>query len=676
MRNPVPRAATESTRLHLGLAAVAYIPLLLTQRQWVSADTKTYLYLDPAKLLSRSWSMWDPTIGFGTVTHQNIGYLWPMGPFYWVFDKLGAPDWVAQRLWWGTLIFAAGGGVAYLLRKLGWSGPGLVAATFVYALSPYLLTLVARLSGLLLPYVALPWLIAFTMLTVRTKGWRYPALFALTVATCGSVNATALLLVGVAPALWLAHAVWVAKEASLRTAVRAALRIGALTVPLSLWWIAGLSVQGTNGIEILRYTETAKIVAAVSVSHEVLRGLGYWFFYGGDRLGPWIEPSNAYTQSLPLIALTYFLPICGLLGAVLARWRHRAFFVVMLVVGLALAVGAYPWQAGASLWGRVIRLFLESDSGLAMRSLPRAVPLVALALAVLLGAGLASLARRWPRVARPSMLLAVLLAILALPPLWTGDFVPENLRRNDIPSYWREAAAHVDAGDHQTRVLVLPGSDFASYRWGNTVDPVLPGLIDRPSVARELIPYGSPASANLLNTFDLPLQERTANPASIAPIARLMRAGDILVQSDLQYERYNTPRPKQFWDFISNAPGLGEAEGFGPREPNETIDDVQLEDEFMFVTDPTLPDPPEVAVLPVDDPLGIVTAQSVSNPLLVAGDGAGLVAPFIANVCKNGGDGGIVECELSRHDRKNLRFAGLSAMRRMRYGYQAEPNGT
>ena len=33
------------------------------------------------------------------------------------------------------------------------------------------------------------------MQSVRHKGWRYPALFALTVATCGSINATALLLV-------------------------------------------------------------------------------------------------------------------------------------------------------------------------------------------------------------------------------------------------------------------------------------------------------------------------------------------------------------------------------------------------------------------------------------------------------------------------------------------------
>ena len=612
-------------RLLGALALVAYVPLLLTQRGWVSADTKTYLYIDPSKLMSRAWSMWDPSIGLGTVTHQNVGYLWPMGPYYWLLDQIGVPDWAAQRIWWGTIIFAAGAGVAYLLRTLGWRGPGVVAATFVYALTPYLLTLVARLSAILLPFVALPWLVAFTILTARTKGWRYPALFALVVATCGSVNATALLLVGVAPVLWLAHAVWVAQEITLRTAVRAGLRIGALTVPLSAWWIAGLSVQGTNGIEILRYTETAKTVAAVSVSHEVLRGLGYWFFYGGDRLGPWIEPSEDYTQFLPLVALTYLVPIAGLAGGVVARWRHRAYFVVLTAVGVALAVGAYPWEEGTP-WSRALKAFLLSDVGLSMRSLPRAVPLVALGVAVLLGAGVTSLARRWPRTGRPLTVGVALVALLALPPLWLGRFVPENLRRPEqIPAYWDEAAAHLDAAGGDTRVLVLPGTDFASYRWGNTVDPVLPGLIDRPSVQRELIPYGSAASANLLNAFDLRLQERTADPDSLAPIARLMRAGDVLVQSDLQYERYNTPRPRNFWAFVTGAPGFGEPVGFGPGEPNETVTEVQLEDELLLQTDPTWPDPPEVAVLPVEDPVGIVSTHPVSTPLLVSGDGPGIV---------------------------------------------------
>ena len=603
-----------TTRLHLALAAVAYVPLLLTQRGWVSADTKTYLYLDPSKLLSRAWSMWDPSIGLGTVTHQNIGYLWPMGPFYWALDKIGVPDWAAQRLWWGSIIFLAGAGVAYLLRTLGWTGPGVVAATFGYALTPYLLTVVARLSTLLLPFCALPWLIALAIRASRTRGWRYPALFALVVVTCGSVNATALLLVGVAPVLWLAHAVWVAKEISFRTAVRTCLRLGVLTVPVSAWWIAGLSVQGTNGIEILRYTETAKTVAEVSVSHEVLRGLGYWFFYGGDRLGPWIEPSVIYTQFLPLLLFTYLVPIAGLFGGVVARWRHRAYFVMLLAVGVALAVGAFPWSDG-SPFSRGVKEFVLSDVGLSMRSLPRAVPLVALSMAVLAGAGVTSLARRWPRTGRPLTVGVVLVALLALPPLWTGDFVPANLRRpEEVPAYWKEAAAHLDAQGSDTRVLVVPGSDFASYRWGNTVDPILPGLMDRPSVQRELIPYGSAPSANLLNAFDLKLQERTADPGSIAPLARLMRAGDVLVQSDLQYERYNTPRPRNFWDFVSHAAGLGEPVGFGPGAHNATVPDVQLDDELLFQTNPALPDPHELAVLPVEDPVDIVSTHATASP--------------------------------------------------------------
>ena len=622
-RRRLPSGST--TRLLLVLAGVAYLPLLATQRGWVSADTKTYLYLDPSRLMSRAWSTWDPSIGLGTVTHQNIGYLWPMGPWYWALDKLGVPDWAAQRLWWGTIIFAAGAGVVYLLRTLGWKGPGVIAATFGYALSPYLLTLVARLSAILLPFSALPWLIALTIKTSRTKGWRYPALFALVVATCGSVNATALLLVGVAPLLWLVHAVWAAHEITLRQAVRTCLRIGVLTVPVSAWWIAGLSVQGTNGIDILRYTETAKTVAAVSVSHEVLRGLGYWFFYGGDRLGAWIEPSNQYTQFLPLLAFTYMIPIAGLAGAVVARWRHRAFFVMLLAAGVTLSVGAYPWKDGTPV-SRAIKAFVLSDVGLSMRSLPRAVPLVALSLAVLAGAGVTSIDRRWPRVSRPLTIGVVLCALLAIPPLWQGNFVPHNLRRQEsLPAYWNQAANHLDAEGSATRVLVVPGSDFASYRWGNTVDPVLPGLMDRPSVQRELIPYGSPASANLLNAFDLRLQERTADPASVAPIARLMRAGDVLVQSDLQYERYNTPRPRNFWNFIEQAAGLGKPVNFGTNAPNVTVPDVQLADELLFQTDPRLPDPYALSALPVEDPVDIVSTHPTDHPLLVAGDGAGLV---------------------------------------------------
>ncbi len=240
----------------LALLVVAYVPLLLTRPGEVGADTKTYLYLDPGRLLSRAAWMWDTSIGAGTVTHQNIGYLWPMGPYYWVLDAIGVPDWVAQRLWLGTIIAAAGLGVRFLLRELRWEGTGVTVASFAYALSPYLLHYGARISVILLPFAGLPWLIGLASRSVRLGGWRWPAVFALVTVTVGGVNATSLLLVMAGPLLWLGYCVLVARTATWGATLAAGLRITVLTLATSTWWITGLALQGAFGIPILRYTET------------------------------------------------------------------------------------------------------------------------------------------------------------------------------------------------------------------------------------------------------------------------------------------------------------------------------------------------------------------------------------------------------------------------------------
>src|SRR6516164_3356604 len=121
------------------LAVLAYVPVLLTKPGKVVADTKSYLYLDPGRLLERAVSMWDPHIGMGTVTHQNIGYLFPMGPYYWVLHLFGVPAWVSQRVWLGSILFAAALGVLFLLRTLHVRGPGVVVATVLFMLTPYTL---------------------------------------------------------------------------------------------------------------------------------------------------------------------------------------------------------------------------------------------------------------------------------------------------------------------------------------------------------------------------------------------------------------------------------------------------------------------------------------------------------------------------------------------------------
>ena len=73
-------------------------------------------------------------------------------------------------------------------------------------------------------------------------------------------------------------------------------------------------MQGTYGLDILKYTETVKAVATASLPNEILRGLGYWFFYGGDRIGPWIAGASQYTQRPVVLIAGYGLAVACLLA--------------------------------------------------------------------------------------------------------------------------------------------------------------------------------------------------------------------------------------------------------------------------------------------------------------------------------------------------------------------------
>ena len=611
-------------------ALLVYVPVLLTDPGKVEADTKSYLYLDPGRFLSGVSSLWDPHIGLGTVSHQTIGYLFPLGPFYWVTEvAMGLPAWVAQRLWLGTLLFMAGLGMAYLLRTLSVRGPGVPVAMLAFALSPYVIEFSARLSVLLGPWAALPWLLAFVIRGLRVGGWKYPALFALTVQLVGGVNATALLYALIGPMAWFPYAVWVRRDVTLRRAWSVAWRISVLTIATSLWWVIGLYTEGRFGMGILRFTESIETVSATSTATEILRGLGYWFFYGGDVSGPWNDSLMDFTRRPWLIAVSFAIPTLSLLGAALIRWRDRAFFAAMILLGVTVAVAASPYD-DPTLLGRVFKAFATSSTaGFALRSTARAVPLMTLGLAVLLGAGITAICtalaardRKWVGIVAATVVGAMCIA--NAPGIWNGRYYSQYLERDEeIPTYWKEALAYLDARPHDTRVLALPGSDFASYRWGDTIDPIEPGLMDRHYVARELVPWGGEASTNLLIALDHRLHERFLDRNSIAPIARLMGVGDVLLRMDLQTDRRGLIPAREMWADLTErggAEGLGAAKTFGTKIPGSL-----LAPDLGDPSKPRKPDPPPVAVLEVVDPINIVRAKSASSPLIVDGDGEGLL---------------------------------------------------
>jgi arabinofuranan 3-O-arabinosyltransferase len=636
-----PLPLTPRARARIGVGAfvlLAYVPLLFMDPGKVEADTKSYLYLDPGRLLAGAGSMWDPHIGMGTVSHQTLGYLFPLGPFYWVLEQvLGAPAWVAQRLWLGTLLVGAGLGIRYLLRTFEIRGPGVPVAMLAYAFTPYAIEFSSRFSVLLGPWAALPWLTAFTVLGLRHRGWKYPALFALTIQLVSSINASALIFALVGPALWYPYAVFALREVRLRDAFGVAWRTALLTILTSLWWIIGLSIQGQYGLDVLRFTESLATVSATAYPYEILRGLGYWFFYGRDRAGFWNEGMADFTQSPGSIFVSFIIPTLGLASAAMMRWRHRAYFVLLLLVGLTIGVAATPYGSPSPL-GALFKVFaLSSTAGFALRSTARAVPLVVLAFAVFLAVGI-NLAGDWLR-ARGKVFGGILVAVVVgglcmvnAPGLLGGRYYSKYLERDEkLPAYWPAALSALDAKSHATRVLALPGADFAAYRWGDTIDPIEPGLMDRDYVARELIPWGSEPAANLLQALDRRVQEGAFEPTSLAPVARLMGVGDVLLRLDLKTDAFFTALipAHALWQTFTNPepPGLGPVQTFGTKIPG-SLEEPEIENPAR----PTTADPPPVAVLPVENALPIVRAKASTSPLVVDGDGEGIIDVSAAGI--------------------------------------------
>jgi len=587
------------------LAALAYLPYLASDPGRVSADSKQDLYVDPGGLLARATDLWDPQVGAGTVPHQGLGYLFPTAPWFWAFDRLGVPDWVAQRLWWGTLTLVALLGARWLLGRLGTGRAGALAGALVYGLTPYQLAFTARMSVLLLPWAALPWLVGLAVQLTRTRGWRAPALFAVVLALAGGVNASSLLLVAVAPALWIL--LELLQRADRRAIAASAGRAALLGGGISLWWLVGLRLQGAYGLPVLQLTENLDTVAVSSTPGDVLRGLGNWFFYGRDRTGWSLDQAEAYATDRIVLVLTYAVPAVAIGAAVLLRWAHKAYFGLLVVVGTVVAVGTWPVD-DPTPWGRLWRTFTDEASlGLALRNSPRIVPIVVLGLAGLLGGAVGAVPAGRRRGAAAGGV--AVLALGALLPVWsTGWLTDGMLRDEELPGHWRAAAATLDADRSGTRYLEVPGSSFAAHTWGTTVDPILPALTDRPQLAREVLPSGTPGTVDLLDALDRRFQLGIVEPAALAPVARLLGVGTVVFRGDLdQSGRFDTPPVEEVWAALRPTPP-------GLRDPAVLGRDLGA-----------APGVPAVALFDVEEPRPLVRSAPAGGGVLLAGDGDGIV---------------------------------------------------
>ena len=526
------------------LAALAYLPLVLRHAGRLPADTKLGLSLDPWRLMTDSVASWDTAQFAGWVPHQAISYLWPSGPFYWLATTAGLPPWLVQRLFAGTVLLAAGLGVRWLLLRRGFGASAALVAALVYQSSPYVLPYVSRTSLMLLPWAGLPWLVGLAQsATAQGRGWWRPtAAFGLVVATVGGINLTAIAMVAPGPLL----ALWASArsgETSWGRATIAALRLGAVSVAVSLWWLAMLAVQGRYGADVLGYSETIEAVSSTSTATEVLRGMGYWLAYIDAPSGATTTAALPYTTAPWLVAAGSGIVVAAVIALATLRFRERALAGALVLVGTVLAVGVHPISDPSPLMTPIAG-DTRSTLALALRSSTRAIPLLLLGLAMCIAA-LVHHSARWRTSLRTLVPITIAaLAVVNLPALFTGDIVDPGLLHDESPpAEWLAAARRLDQDDSDTRVLQLPGIESQAFSWGYTVDPPLAWLTDRPLVTRDWLPLGSPALMDLLYSFDDRFQSGVAESGSVAAVGRLLGVGTIWSARDIDWEKFGTASP-------------------------------------------------------------------------------------------------------------------------------------
>ena len=350
--------------------------------------------------------MWDPSTGLGTVTHQTLGYLFPMGPYYWLMQTLGFPDWVAQRLWLGTHPVRRRRGRAVPDAHDGLARPANRARAWDGRRRRGLHALALR-PRLRRAHLGDPAAVGGAALAHRHGDAGRPrgrmavagAGSQSSIAIVGGVNATALLFAGIGPVLWFVYAMWVSREIAVRRRTRRGRphrRADARRLV-----VVDRRPRGRRATTASRSSATPRPTRRWRRSRtrpSCCAGSGYWFFYGDDKLGPWIEPSVAYTQHL-------WLHRCRLPPArsaacsppALCGGSSAGYFVALLAIGTIIAVGSHPFD-DPTPYGSIFSRFAHLDLGLALRSTPRAVPLIVL---VARGDARRRDACRSPRGARP-----------------------------------------------------------------------------------------------------------------------------------------------------------------------------------------------------------------------------------------------------------------------------------
>lgn len=525
----------------------------------VVEDTKNDLYVDPWGFLGRALHLWDPQVTWGVLQNQGYGYLFPMGPFFGVLSEV-VPVWVAQRLWWTTLLTAGLLGSVGLLRVLGVrrATPAVVGA-LVMTLSPRVLSTVGGLSAeahpvLLAPLVLLPLVMADRgLLPAR----RAAALSALAVLACGGVNATATTFAAVPAVLWLL---------TRRRWWRAPLTWwwSGLALAAVSWWLGPLLVLGRWSPPFLDWIErSADVFREIDVL-DVARGTTHWLGFVVTSGGEWWPAGYQLATDPLLVVATSLLTAVAAAGLALPGLPERRFLLTTLAVGVVLLVVPLSGPVESPLVGGARALL---DGPLApLRNLHKADLLVRLPLGIALAHTLTrvaeTLARRRLRERAAAWLAVALVVVTAVAPGFSGAVAPRG-SFTAMADQWVEAGEWLSDRAGDGRALVVPAAGFGEYTWGRTIDEPLRPLTSAEYAVRDAVPLTPAGTIRFLDVVEQRLQTGRSIGGAV-DVLRRTGVRFLVLRNDLDTAAAGQPSVTYARSSLRGTPGVSFARGFGP----------------------------------------------------------------------------------------------------------------
>ncbi len=599
--------------LAVAITLLATVAAFSSSPGWYVTDNRFEQFWAPGRVISRFPWLWDPSRGLGGVRGELT--LIP-GSVLAFLRGVGASPAVTERLWHVALLTAAGLGAAVLLRAFRPTvGLEHAVAGLFYAFNPYSAVFLVP-SGLFLHYAVAPWLlVAFLRGTTGGDRWLWPAVFALLVAVSGTLDPPGLaysLLLLVPAGLYL---VLVERTASWRSVLAWGGRAGVLALVVS----AAVLVQLVNASSSLSTrlfgTESVEAIHKTTSWAESWRGLGFWASYFPDGSGLLRQHHAGYFD--PLLILATFVPAAvGLVVLGWSRWKPRVLMGAFALVSLALMVGPFPPEQPMPLGQLLLGVYDRFPVLTALRTSYKAGAGLAIGVGCLLAAGVAA-ARKGRGTATgraiPVVAALVLIGVVSVP-FWTGRMYSPEDRMRQVPSYWSEALAWLDRRPDDARALILPGTSNTRYRWGSPGDDIFDGLLRRPHLVYTSFPVTTPRAYDLERAIDEQATSERYRPGTLAPVARRLGLGYVVVRNDLDWQRIGRPRPAALQALRSD-PDLELIAEFGNRGQNT-----------VAPGDGSRPGRSEAGLHPVEifrvkDAPEPVRGLSPMPPLLVAGDG-------------------------------------------------------